>query len=370
MHHLKIPYTSGWYTVVLPTLICLGVWGGLYLGILALLGWNVPGWLGVLLCFGGFIPGLAVAVVTYPFLMRLAERGRGELILEGDRLRWRTGRRWHEVDFTQPHKARIAAGTSGLSRSNATITLYPDVQEIHLPGARREDVLAFFPEAYFVDEMAVLPEEGTWGFVLSVDDPEAVHFFQDLLECLWRHREGNESFRLYRKFPWDHHPRPAFRHIRIIDWQTATPEEQAFVESLNAQVASSLGDVQLTPDYLLAWLYPSLRSKLDGRPDGWCIMPLGHIRVEVSLPRPDWKPFIVGHILKGALASALGAATPAGGPYLKDRRYLYVRGQGEDGRPLELAFEWYGPEDREYDEAELLVRFIQTRGRPRPRGRN
>ena len=31
---LQVLYTSGWYTVVLPTLICLGVWGGFLLGIL------------------------------------------------------------------------------------------------------------------------------------------------------------------------------------------------------------------------------------------------------------------------------------------------------------------------------------------------
>ena len=281
-------------------------------------------------------------------------------MLEGDRLRWCTGRRWHEVDFTQPHRAKIAAGTSGLSRPNAKITLYPEVQEIHLPGTRREDVLALFPEPHFVDELAILPEEGTWGFVLSANDPAAVRFFQDLLTCLWRNRKGNEYFRLWQKFPWRHRPRPAFRHIRIIDRETATPEEQSFVESLSAQVVSSLGDVQVTPDYLLGWLYRSLRSQLDGRPDAWCVMPLGYIRAEVSLPRPDWKPFIVGHIMKGAAASALGATTPAGGPYLEDRRYLHVRGRGENGSPLELAFEWYGPGDQEYDEAEFLVRFVQA----------
>ncbi len=363
MHRLTVSYTSGWYTVILPTLICLGVWAGLFLGILALLGWNVPNWLGVLLCFGGFIPGLVVAVVTYPLLLRLAERGQGELVLENDRLRWRTGLRWHEVDFTQPHKARIAAGASGSSRPNAKITLYPDVQEIHLPGARRGDVLSLFPEPHFVDELAVLPQEGMWGFVLSVDDPAAVHFFQDLLECLWRHREQNEHFRLYQKFPWHHRPRPAFQHIRIIEWQSAPPEERAFVESLNTQVVSSLADVQVTPDYLLGWLYYSPRSKLDGRPDGCCVMPLDHISAEVSLPLPDWKPFIVGHILKQAVASALGAGAPAGGPYLKDRRYLHIRGAGEDGQPLELAFEWYEPADRDYDEAEFLVRFVQAMGR-------
>ncbi len=123
---------------------------------------------------------------------------------------------------------------------------------------------------------------------------------------------------------------------------------------------SSLFYVEATPDYLVGWLYDSLRSKLDGLPDGCCVMPLGYISAEVSFPRPDWKPFIVGHVLKQAVATALGSTAPAGGPYLEDRRYLYVRGSGEDGAPLELAFEWYGPADEGYEEAEFLVRFVQA----------
>ncbi len=218
---LQVPYKSGWYTVVLPTLIALGVWAGLAVGVPALLGWSIPGWLGALLCLGGFIPGLAVAVMTYGFLLRLAERGRGELTLEGDRLRWRTGRRPREIDFTQPHRAEIAAGSSGLGEPNASITLYPGGGMIHLRGARREDVLRFFPEPYFVGELAPLPEEGLWGFEFAAADPAAASFFPELLGCLWRNRQQNERFRLYQKFPWHRCPQPAFRHIRIIDLKTS-----------------------------------------------------------------------------------------------------------------------------------------------------
>ncbi|MCR4406166.1 MAG: hypothetical protein NUW24_04475 [Anaerolineae bacterium] len=192
---LQVPYKSGWYTILLPILICLGVWAELALLFPALLGWNIPDWLGMLLCLVGFIPGLAAAVLTYGLLLRLAELGRGELVLEGDRLRWR------EMDFARPYKVAIAAGSSGLGWANATITLYPGGEQIHLPGARREDVLRPFPEPWFVDELAPLPEERTWGFELSAEDPKAVRFFRALLECLWRNRENNERFRLYQKFP-------------------------------------------------------------------------------------------------------------------------------------------------------------------------
>lgn len=357
---IRGPYKSGWYTVVLPTLIALVTWAGFVVLALALLGWQVPDCLGVLLCFGGAIPGLVVAWATYRFLLRLAERGRGELALQGDRLRWRTGRRWREIDFAQPHKAQIAAGHSGLGQSNASVTFYPGGEIVHLRGARRQEVLRLFPEPYFVDDLAILPEEGLWGFDLSADDPAAVRFFAALLECLWRNRQQNERFRLYQKFPWHRRPRPAFRHIRIIDLKTNAPEEQTFIEDLKAQVVSSLTYVQATPDYLLGWLYRSLRSKLDGLPDGYCVMPLGYITAEVSFPRPDWQPFVVGHVLKQVVATALGGTASAAGPYLEDRRYLYVRGVGEDGAPLELTFDWYGPGDEGYEEAEFLVRFVQA----------
>lgn len=359
-YRLTVPYKSAWYTVLLPTLIALGVWAGVFLGGLALLSWNVPNRLGMLLCLGGFVPGLAVAVATYRFLLRLAERGRGELVLEGDRLRWRTGRRWKEVDFAQPHEARIAAGVSGLGQPSASVTLYPSAQKIFLRGAHREDVLAVFPEPYFVDELAVLPEEGTWGFDLSADDPYAARFFVALVECLWRNRQQNERFHLYQKLPWHRRPRPAFRHIRIIDLKRATPEEQAFLENLKAQVVSSLGDVEVTPDYLIGWLYRSLRSELGGLPDGCAVMPLGHIAAEVSFPRPDRRRFTIDRFSKEVLAEALGTTPPADGPYLQDKRYLYVRGHGEDGAPLELAFDWYGPEHQGYEEACSLVHFIEA----------
>ena len=82
------------------------------------------------------------------------------------------------------------------------------------------------------------------------------------------------------------------------------------------------------------------KSKWTGTPDYYCVKPLGHVLV-------------------GALAEALGAGRPYG-LTLQDRRYLYVRGRGEDGSPVELAFDWYDIGDEEYEEAQMLVRFVEA----------
>jgi hypothetical protein len=50
MKALKVPYMSGWFTVVIPALTFLMVWFGSSLIVLALLEWNVPDWLGMLIC--------------------------------------------------------------------------------------------------------------------------------------------------------------------------------------------------------------------------------------------------------------------------------------------------------------------------------
>ncbi|WP_299026898.1 hypothetical protein [uncultured Thermanaerothrix sp.] len=320
-HRLILPYKSGWYTVLLPTLICLGVWGGLVVGVPALMGWDMPNWLGTLLCLGGFIPGLVIAVVTYPFLLRLAERGRGELMLEGNRLRWRIGLRWREVDFGQPYEAQISAGLSGQGEYNARVSFSPGGEIIHLREARREEVLRLFPAPYFVDTLAVLPAEGAWGFELSAAEPVAVAFFSTLLECLWRTRHNNRRFRLYQKFPWERRPNPAFRHIRIFDPSKA--EERAFVEGLRTQVISSLDYLELTPDYLMGWLYRSPDNPFS-QIEGYAVMPLGFITAEAGLKR------------------------------------LTVYGKGQDSMPLQLTFGWYEPADEKYEEAEFLLRFVQA----------
>jgi hypothetical protein len=104
-------------------------------------------------------------------------------------------------------------------------------------------------------------------------------------------------------------------------------------------------------------------------------MPLGYIRAEVSRPRPDWKPFIVGHLLIEALNELSknlgGSGSGTYGPPLEERRYLYVRGRGADGKSLELAFDWYKLAEaihwEKYYEAECVVKFIQVMKQHRAR---
>lgn len=363
--HLRSPYMSGWFTVILPTLEFLLVWIGLSVLIFALLDWNLSDWLGMLICGVNVVVGLAVCVVTYPFLLRLAQGGQGELELDGGRIRWRTGRRWREIDLTQPYHAEIAAGASGLGEANASVSITQGNNlylAVHFHRARRQDILRCFPEPYFVDELAVTPQEGSWGFDMEAGDPAVSEFAAGLLEVLWRQRHHNQRFTLYARFPWDRLPQPAFHTIRLIERGKCTPQEEAFIEGLKHQLVDGLTDsyVRATPDYLLGWVYRSFKSHVSGIPDYYCVMPLGYVTAEVSMPRPDWKPFIIGHVLKEALAGALGTTAPSGGPYLQDRRYLYLRGRGDDGKSLELAFDWYGPGDSGYEEAEMLVRFIRA----------
>jgi hypothetical protein len=360
--NLRVPYRSGWFTVVLPTLEFFAVWWGLFVLVLALAHWDLPGWAGALAFFLPLPVALALCVPTYRLFCLLAQRGRGVVTLSGDRLRWRAGWRWHKIDLARPHHAAVAAGASGLGLRNASITLSPGMQLFHLRGAHRDDVLRVFPEPHFIDELAVLPEEGSWGFDLEKGDPTAECFFFALLERLWANRRQNARYRLFQRFPWDRRPQPAFDHIRVIDHDQRTPEEDALLRALEQQFVDGLADsyVRLTPDYLVGYVYRSAHSQLSGAPDFYCLMPLGHVSAEVSLPRPDWKPFLVGHVLKQAVAAALATQAPSGGPYLENRRYLLVRGRGADGQPLELAFQWYDTVDKQWEEAEFLVRFVQA----------
>lgn len=161
---LIIPYTSGFFTVVLPTLFFLIVFFSIWIGIPTLLnlrwGWSIPDWFPLLTCGLGIVAGLGLAVVVYPLFLRLAEGRQGELLLEGERLCWRLGWRRRQIDFTRPHKAKIAAGYSALGSNNASITFYPDSEIIHLHGVSREVVLRYFPVPYFVDRQAITPTEG------------------------------------------------------------------------------------------------------------------------------------------------------------------------------------------------------------------
>ncbi len=358
---LRTRYTSSLFTVTLPLLIFLAVWAGVYF-LPILLGWPLSDWAGLLLCGAGVVLGLLVSVVTYPSLMKLAEHGRGEVALEGTVLRWRSGRRRRQLDLAGPHRAAIAADSGSTKVSLEDASSHETLANIFVHGLSRREALALFPAPHFVQDLVVSPYMGSWGFEASATDPEVRDFAVNLVRILWEHRQQNGRFLLYAKFPWDHTPQPAFYHVRLIEWEKRTPEEEAFIHGLEPQFIDGLTDscVRLTPDYLVGWVYRSVRRHWTGWPDFYCLMPLGDVRAEVSLPQPDWKPFIVGRILREALTTALGGGTTAGGPYLEDKRYLYVRGRDERGKRVEMAFDWYGPADRGYEEAEMVVRFVEA----------
>lgn len=354
---INAPYKSGWFTVGIPTLTFLTVWFASSLLTLALLDWNVSDWVGMLICGGGILPGIIASVLTYPLLLRLAERGRGAMSLEGTLLRYRLGSRWRNIDLAQPHSAQIAADTGC-----AGLVLQTDKAAVNIYFHRfsRQKVLDIFPAPYFVEELVVTPNMGSWGFETTLDDPTQSDFAMALLETLWNQRRNNRHFLLFEKFPWNRSPQPDSPYIRLIEWEKRSAEEEALIRRLEQQFIDSLtaSYVRLTPDYLVGWVYRSVRSHVSGQPDYYSLMPLGYISAEVSLPRPDWEPFIIGHVLKQALAAALKTSAPAGGPYLEDRNYLYIRGKGADGAPTELAFDWFTPVDEGFEEAEFLVRFV------------
>jgi hypothetical protein len=230
---------------------------------------------------------------------------------------------------------------------------------LHLHNALREEVLQHFPAPYFVEELAPTPQEGLWGFELDAADPVARDFFFSLLDHLWENRQHNERFRRFLRYPWERLPQPAFGYIHLIETERMTAEEKRLIDELCQQFVDNLSDsyVRLTPDYLVGWVYRSWKSHWSGQPDYYCLMPLGQITAEVSLPRPDWKPFVVGQVLLQAAASLSGAGRGYG-PTLQHKRYLYVRGKAQDDSPLELAFDWYDVGDKKWEEAERFVRFV------------
>ncbi len=347
-HKARTTYISGWFTVGIPLILTFLIWFGIPLFVLSQMGWNASDWLMFLLCGTSLVLALALNVAIYPLLMRQAQRGQGELHLEGSRLRWRTGLRWKEVDFSRPHWAEINAGASGLGEANASIVLQPGGAAFHLRGARRREIVQAFPAPSFIGEMAVVPEEGLWGFSLQADAPAERGLFLSLLQVLWQHRGQNKLYHIFSKFPWDTPPRPAFSHIEMVEAKTCSEDMQALIKRLESEAISvPVPWLVATTDYLLGY-----QMNLLGETVRYFIMPLGHVHAETTLPKPDWGPFMLGHVVR-TVAGGSGVYVP-----LEDKQYLAITGRGWDGRPLTVSLEWVKPGDEEYNEAEFLVRFI------------
>ncbi|MGJ8455627.1 hypothetical protein ACSFC1_10015 [Pseudothermotoga sp. U03pept] len=354
---IKVVYISGRFTVLIPLLGFLLVWIGLPVFVFSLLRWQIPGWTIFLGFVGSLVLALAFSVFTYGPLMKLAKARYGILAFEDGVLTYKIGRHKGTIDLKKPHELSISAGISGRGKSTAQIDFRNTKLIIHLYGTTREKVLRVFPESYFIDELSVLPEEGLWGFVLSEDEPEQKRFFFAVLESAWQNREKNKYYQAFAHYPWHEKPNPAFRHIKVIKTESMTPEEKEFIDELLKQVVDRLEGsyVRATPHYLVGWAYKSVKSTWTGTPDYYFVMPIGCINVEVSLPRPDWKPFLIGNVILEALES-LGGSKGSRIP-LRDKRYLYIRGKDKDGKSLELAFDWYDLTSSLYEESERFVTF-------------
>ncbi len=359
---IKAVYISGKFTVMIPLLEFLVIWIGLPVLIFSLLNWKISAWIIFLGFIGSLILSLFVCVITYRFVINLARKKYGEILLENDCLRYKIGRRRGMIDLKKPHDVRIRAGSSGLGQPAAQIDFRQTGLMIHLYGAIREEVLNAFPESYFISELSVLPEEGLWGFTLYTDNPEQKRFFFALLELLWKNRDKNTYFQSYAHYPWHQKPNPAFKYIKVIKTDSMTFEEKEFINTILTQFVDKLENsyVRATPDYLVGWAYKSFKSTWTGTPDYYCVMPIGYIHVEVSLPKPNWKPFIIGHVILETLSNLIDSSRPYG-PILQDHRYLYVRGYNENGEVLEMAFDWYDLTDSLYEESEIFVRFVSSR---------
>lgn len=161
-----------------------------------LLGRNFPDWIAYITCGASLIVALAVCVLSYPLLTRLAEQGQVELILERKRLHWR------KVDFSGPYKAKIASVAGDLGGRNASVTLYLGAEIVPLAGIPQGEVLCLFPEPYFGEKLAHRPKEGSGTLIFLPTPPAARAFFAPLLESLWRNCQHNSRFQLYTRYLW------------------------------------------------------------------------------------------------------------------------------------------------------------------------
>lgn len=356
---IKALYISGRQTVMVVLLEFLLIWIGLPVLVFSLLGWKVSGWVIFLGFIGSLILAFVVCVKTYGLVMSFAKEKYGTLSFENDCIEYQIGKRKGKIDLKKPHDVKICSGSSGLGKPSAQIDFRQTGLIIHLYKAMREEVLDVFSDPYFVEELSVLPEEGLWGFELLADDSEQKKFFFTMLESLWKNREKNTYFQSYAHYPWYQKPNPAFEYIKVIKTDSMTIEEKEFIDTLLTKFVDKFDDsyVRTTPDYLVGWAYKSLKSTWTGMPDYYCIMPIGHVSVEVSLPMPDWKPFIIGQLVMETLHSLGGPSRPYG-PSLQDRRYLYIRGYDEHGKTLEMAFDWYELTHSLYEESQRFVRFV------------
>lgn len=330
-YRVNCHYTSIWQTAIIPTLITLFIWAGVFLIPLIMTNFTLPKWFWIILFIGGFIIGLIVAVLSYNLVLKTAKLNRSELILNDCRLKLQRGKVTQEIDFSNPHRVNIAAGLRGNDISGAGISIDPFDIVININGISREEVIRLFPDNSFVADFVPSGEGAGLGFELSADQ-ESISFFKGLLECLWKNREQNEYFQIFHKFLWDRQPQSAFHYIKKISPLNRSFEDERLINELKTKFLDDLTDstVRVTADYLVGWEYPpSYKDSKNQQPD-YYIMPLGYISAEVSSLN------------------------------MEEGSILLIKGKDENNNPLQLTFKWYDINSKYYKEANLLVRFVNA----------
>lgn len=311
-------YVSSKYTVIIPTFIVIITW--LFFGIVIPLLFATPSWVNYILYFFGFIPGFLIAIAIYKYIYKFGSTRPvlTEISLNENLLEWHLGKKTKKIDLNKSYFTKIK-----FFNNHACIEFYkPFEQLFYIKDVKLQDLYNLFPEKKFIIDFLVIPYEGSYGFLLNGNQEEHYIFFKNFLECLWRTRNQNEYYLLYKKFPWERKPQPKFFYIHQINLQNISPEDAILVDNLKKQILDNLenSNIHVTPDYLLGQSY-----------NLYYIMPIGYINLKEE--------------------SILS---------VKDRTSsLYIIGKDKHDNQIKLEFNWFNPIDPQYEEASLMIQYVQ-----------
>lgn len=368
---IAVEYKSGWYVVIFPTLQFLII----LFGIPMVVGFLSKNDFLVFLSFiVSFVLALVLAVVTYPFYLKFmasdTKRNFGGIELNDKLLTFQIGKGKKQViDLNQEYKVEIAADKNA-TQLNIYSNDYKSHSSIFISGINRSKVLELYPAKYFLNEIAISPEMGMFGFDLNAKNPEALNLVTNLLLALWETRRKNTLFSIYKKFTWEKHPHPESDCIRTFDVEYMSLKDKELITKVEREILSSpVPYLAVTPDYLIGY---EMKTFLEDSTDyfkgkkniikKYFLMPLGKISAEVVIPAPDFKDYLAGKTIISFVSSIAGQDATGKGVYLQDVRYLEVSGYGASRELINLLFEWPGPADDNYDESKFFVRFINRRG--------
>ncbi len=261
------------------------------------------------------------------------EEGPGELRLEGTRLDWQLGRRTWTLLLDRPYWGKLRFGPLDLEGEEG-VMVHLEQEGVRWvfrwSGVLTLPVQARFPEPDFTAGLPVAPEGADLGFDLEGRDPQQRAFLDRFLEVLWETREHNELYRIFAAYPWDTPPAPDVPYVRHISLRSPAPAATALRARLDLETVRSFAGIRVTPHLLL----------VPESPTAAFLLPLGHVQAEIVTP-PAW---VVG--------------SPD----------LILRFQGPDarGKKVEVSLPLRGVSQRERDEAEILVRFVNRTFEPEP----